>query len=101
MKNYMTNTEIIEELARNKVVEEIISNINRTETQFNIQDLVQDIYLSLLEKPTKKITEMYEKNQLKFYITRMVLNNIYSKLSPYYRKYKHFDKLIDDNTTIE
>lgn len=44
---------------------------------------------------------MYEKNQLKFYITRMVLNNIYSKLSPYYRKYKHFDKLIDDNTTIE
>lgn len=50
----MTNTEIIEELAKNKVVEEIISNINRTETQFNIQDLVQDIYLSLLEKPTKR-----------------------------------------------
>lgn len=87
----MNNFEIIEELARNKVVEEIISNISKR-TFKDIEELSQDIYLSLLEKSPELIIGLYERNELKFFITRMVRNNLFSHNSPYYQKYQRWNE---------
>lgn len=87
----MNNFEIIEELAKNKVVEEIISNISK-KTFKNTEELSQDIYLDLLTKSPELIMGLYERNELKFFITRMIHNNLFSKNSPYYQKYGRWNE---------
>lgn len=76
-------SDIINEIANNKVVEDIIFNITHT----YIDDLAQDTYLTLLEKEDNLITQLYKDNQLNYYITRIILNNIRSTTSPYYYTY--------------
>lgn len=91
----MNKHDIINEIAVSKVVEEIIFNITHT----YIDDLTQDIYLSLLEKDDDLIIQLYEDEQLNYYITRMILNNIRSTTSPYYYTYlknKEREVNIDD-----
>lgn len=97
----MNICDVVNELARKKLVESIIKKINRAEQPRNLQDLAQDIYLQLLTKNTDKIIELYQNKQLKFYITRIVLNNICSNTSPYYTKYKKNIDNIDDLSSTD
>lgn len=78
--------DIIGELARQQVVEDIILNIVG-EVGADEQDLAQDIYLDLLSKDEDKITSMTDK-ELRYFVSRMVMNNVCSKTSPFYYKYK-------------
>ena len=83
----MDKYKIIDEISKNKIVEEIVYHIGDKGDE-DLKDLVQDIYINLLEKEDSLIETLYSENQLKFYIIRMVVNNIHSKNSPYYTKYK-------------
>ena len=78
---------MIDEISKDKIVEEIVYNIGCRGDE-DLKDLVQDIYINLLEKEDNLIETLYSTNQLKFYIIRMVVNNIHSKNSPFYTKYK-------------
>ena len=73
------------------MVEKIIRNVAGCYND-DFQDCAQDIYLDILSKDENKIVEMYDNNQLRFFVTRMVTNNILSKNSPYYMKYKKYTK---------
>ena len=81
---------IINEIANNGLVEEIINGVSysKFENTENLKDLAQDIYLQLLQMDTKKLNDLYTKNQLRFWVTRIITNNIHSKTSPYYYMYK-------------
>lgn len=94
----MNKSEIINKLATEGKVEELISNITKSPPTDDEQDLAQDIYLSLLEKEGDLIEELYNNGQLIFFITRMLLNNIRSQTSPYYYKYKRYEA---NKTTID
>lgn len=83
----MSKYKIIDEISKDKLVEEIVYNIGSKDDE-DLKDLIQDIYINLLEKEDSLIENLYSTNQLKFYIIRMVVNNIHSKNSPYYTKYK-------------
>ena len=83
----MDKQEIIQEISKQKIVEEIVYNIGSKDDE-DLKDLAQDIYINLLEKEDNLIETLYNTNQLKFFIIRMVVNNIHSKNSPYYTKYK-------------
>ena len=83
----MDKYKIIDEISKQKVVEEIVYNIGDRGDE-DLKDIIQDIYINLLEKEDSLIETLYSTNQLKFYIIRMVVNNIHSKNSPYYTKYK-------------
>lgn len=83
----MTKYNIIDEISKNKIVEEIVYNIGDRGDE-DLKDLIQDIYINLLEKEDSLIENLYSTNKLKFYIVKMVVNNIHSKNSPYYTKYK-------------
>lgn len=85
-------SDIINELANNKIVENIIFNITHT----HIADLAQDVYLTLLEKNEELITSLYEKNELNYFITKIILNNLFSTTSPYYYNYKKHNKTTVD-----
>ena len=78
---------IIGQLAKDKTVEGIIQNIAK-ENDEDYKDLAQDIYMELLEKDEETIEGLYEKKQLNFYLTRMVINNIQSKTSRFFYKYR-------------
>lgn len=83
----MDKYNIIDEISKDKLVEEIVYNIGDRGDE-DLKDLIQDIYINLLEKEDSLIENLYSTNQLKFYIVKMVVNNIHSKNSPYYTKYK-------------
>ena len=86
----MTNAQIINEIANGGLVEEIIQGVSysKFENTENIKDLAQDIYLQLLQMRTDKLNDLYTKNQLRFWVTRIITNNIHSKTSPYFYTYK-------------
>lgn len=74
-------------------IEEIIKNIAPADP--DNEDLIQDVALVVLEKPPEFISELYYKNQLKYYIARVIMNNLFSASSPYYCKYKKNRNTLD------
>lgn len=85
------DTEAIGELARERFVEKSIAGMAASigERPEDLQDLAQDIYIELMGKDLGKFEEMLD---LKYYILRMISNNLISKTSRYYYKYKVHDK---------
>lgn len=90
---------IINELAKEKTVETLCTNMGVE--QAYLDDLVQEIYLILLEYDEGKMIKMYERKQLKFFIVRIIMNQYFSKNSPFYKKYKLYDQRQDYNKEIE
>lgn len=79
---------IVDRLARNRVVEDMIKNMNINDYP---DDLAQEIYLILLEYDKEKIEDIYNKNQINFFISRIITNQAFSKNSPFYLNYKKWD----------
>ena len=85
----MTKNEVISIIAKEKVVEQICSNIAKSaDCDDTLKDLSQEIYLDLLSKSEEKIVNLYETNQIRFFVVRMVTNNLFSKNSPFYQTFK-------------
>ena len=85
----MTKNEVVNIIAKEKMVETIVSNIAKSSDDL-LNDLIQEIYLDLLQKDDDKIVHLYESNQIRYFITRIVINNLHSKNSPYWCKIKSF-----------
>lgn len=79
----------IKEIAENRIVEKLINKISPT--AISKEDLIQDIYLSLLNNSDK--IDNIPNDEIKYYITKIILNNIKSVNSPYYRLYVKYDLL--------
>ena len=96
----MTKYEIIDELSRSNTVEKIIYKLlPASKNRFDCpDDLVQDIYVLLLEKDDKLIIDLYNKGELGFYLLKIARNQLLSKNSPYYQKYIRFQSNSDDIT---
>ena len=96
----MTKVEIVDELSRTNTVENIIYKLlPASKNRFDCpDDLVQDIYVLLLEKDDKLIIDLYNKGELGFYLLKIARNQLLSKNSPYYQKYIRFQSNSDDIT---
>lgn len=94
----MEKEEIVKELAQAKKVEKIINNVNKGSIKQKdvLQDLAQDIYYALLLKDN--LSEIYEKGELDYYISRIVINQLKSTNSPFYYTYRKNNK---NNTQID
>ena len=88
----MTKYEIIDELSRSNTVEKIIFKLLPcSKNPFDCpEDLIQDIYLLLLQKDDDLIINLYNKGELGFYLLKIARNQLLSKNSPYYTKYIKF-----------
>ena len=85
----MTKNEVVEIIAKERIVETIVSNIAKSaDCDDTLKDLSQEIYLDLLSKDEEKIVSLYETNQIRFFVVRMVTNNLFSKNSPYYQVFR-------------
>lgn len=85
----MTKREVISIIANERMVETIIANIEKKQDDL-FNDLAEDIYISLLEKDDDMIVKLYTTKQIRYFITRMVINNVHSKNSPFWTIYKKY-----------
>lgn len=85
----MNKYEIVEKLSREHQVEKIVYKMlgNSKNPVDAPDDLVQDIYLLILEKPDDFIENMYERKELGYWLLRVVRNQLLSQNSPYYYTY--------------
>ena len=87
----MTKEEVVELIAREEWVEECIRTVSGGVWRSEYSDLTQDILQELLDQT--KVVDLYKKGQLKFYIMRIVRNNLQSCTSRFYYRYRRFSLL--------
>ena len=94
----MSKYDIIDELSKDSTVEKIIYKLlPASKNRFDCpDDLVQDIYVLLLEKDDDLIISLYNKGELGFYLLRIAKNQLLSANSPYFYKYIKFGVQSDD-----
>lgn len=80
------NRRITETIVREGLLNRIIRQVTNNSTDDDLKDLIQDLLLSLLLDT--KLVGIYERNELNYYLARLVMNNIASATSPFYRIYK-------------
>lgn len=86
---------IMTEVYETKLVKDIITNMKVSAIDYD--DLEQEIYMILLEYNKQKIIELYNNNQLKYFIVGIVQRQYNSITSPFYKKYKKYYSIIDAN----
>ena len=100
----MTDKEtIIETLAKDRRVEALVENIAHHSLTADLKDLCQMVYLILLEYDESKLQDLWENDQINFFIARIILNQYRSSNSPFhaiFRKYQERSLSIGDGISI-
>ena len=100
----MTDKEtIIETLAKDRRVEALVENIAHHSLTADLKDLCQMVYLILLEYDESKLQDLWENDQINFFIARIILNQYRSSNSPFhaiFRKYQERSISIGDGISI-
>ena len=94
----MTKYEVIDIIARDHLVDRIVTKLlSSSKNPFDCpKDLIQDIYLLLLQKDDDLIVNLYNKDEIGFYLLKIARNQLLSKNSPYYTKYIKFRSQSDE-----
>ena len=79
---------MLNKIANERLVEEIFKNLGLSPKYMD--DLVQEIYLILLEYNQEKLQYIYDKGQLNFFLTRIIKNQYFSNTSPFFKKYRKY-----------
>ena len=95
----MTKEGVVEYIARSKLIQECILIVTGGVWRSEYSDLVQDTLIELLSQ--EKIVDLYKRGQLKFYIMRIIRNNLQSCTSRFYYKYRRFSLLNSGDKALE
>ena len=97
--------EMIAKLARERRVETMVENIAKQPLADDLKDLSQMVYLVLLEYDEKKLQDLWDNNQMNFFIARIIINQYRSSNSPFhklFRKYTaRFHPLYEDDDILK
>ena len=96
----MTRTEIVAELGKRKAVEEMVSRITRRGGAIGHagHDLAQMVYMILLTYDEDKIVDLWENDQLGFFIARVIKVQAFSRKSPFWYAFRNFSAKSEDIT---
>ena len=96
----MTKYEVVDIIAKDHLVERIVNKLlSSSKNPFDCpEDLIQDIYLLLLQKDDDLIVNLYNKGEIGFYLLKIARNQLLSANSPYYTKYIKFGAQSDELT---
>lgn len=95
---------IIEILAKERRVEALVENIAHHSLTADLKDLCQMVYLILLEYDESKLQDLWENDQINFFLARIILNQYRSSNSPFhaiFRKYQERSLSIGDGISID
>jgi len=96
----MTKANIVETLAKKRVVEEMISNIAHQPLSADLEDLSQMVYLILLEYDERKLQDLWDNDQMNFFIARIIINQYNSSNSPFHTLFRKFRLMVDESVQI-
>ena len=95
----MDKNKIIEEYWLNEEVYQAFAKMQPEELQY---DLKVEVFMVLLEMEKEKLFGLYERNEIRFYIVRTMLNMIKSDRSQFWKKYRNYTEYEDnDNADVE
>lgn len=95
-----TKYEIIEELAKSKRVEKMATSIAHQSLTADIKDLCQMVYEILLEYEEGKLVDLWENNQIDFFLARIIVNQYRSSNSPYHKEIRKFRSMVEDQMML-
>lgn len=81
----MTRSRIIEDLFTGKNFNDCVAKMNPPSLR---DDLKQEVALIVCELPEEKLIQLRQKNELEFYVVRIILNLVKNKYSPFARKFR-------------
>jgi hypothetical protein len=94
----MVKNKILAEYWVSKEVNEAFGKMQPEELQY---DLKAEVFLVLCEMDELKLVGMYERNELKFYIVRIMLNMIKSDRSTFYKNYRNYTEFVGTEVNRE
>jgi len=94
----MVKNKILTEYWTLKEVNDAFAKMHPEDLQY---DLKAEVFLVLCEMNEDKLIGMYERNELKFYIVRIMLNMIKSDRSNFYKSYRNYTEYVDNDTEAE
>ena len=88
---------IIGTMAQEQMVEKMVKSIMHLNTlSADLQDLVQMVYLILLEYDEQKIVDLWNNKQMTFFLARIIKNQSYSDTSAFHYSFqRHQNKSVD------
>ena len=94
----MTKIEVVDIIAREHLVEKIVNKLlSSSKNPFDCpEDLIQDLYLILLNSDENLIVTLYNKGELGFYLLKIARNQLLSVNSKYYYTYIKLGANSDD-----
>lgn len=94
--------EILNFIISKQLVETCVKyRLNKCKVKDLKAEMVQEVYLWLCTYDINKLKNAYENRHLSALITRFIINQWFSKTSPFYKKFKKFDVLSDEITSNE
>ena len=94
----MTKYEVVDIIAREHLVERIVNKLlSSSKNPFDCpEDLIQEIYLLLLQKDDDLIVNLYNNGEIGFYLLKIARNQLLSVNSKYYYTYIKLGANSDD-----
>ena len=94
----MTKYEVVDIIAREHLLEKIVFKLlSASKNPFDCpEDLIQDLYLILLNSDENLIVTLYNKGELGFYLLKIARNQLLSVNSKYYYTYIKLGANSDD-----
>lgn len=88
----MDRNGMIDALARQRMVETVVSDMTRRELDAALKDLCQIIYLHLLTMDIDKLRDLYESGDIKFYIIRVAYIQLHGNRTPFDTQVRRFSR---------
>ena len=88
----VTKFQICDRIARERRVETMVENIARRHLDDDLRDLVQIVYLIILEYDEDKIVELWDLGQINYFIVRVIKNQYFYKRTEYDRCAHFWDR---------
>ena len=96
----MGKSEIVNEIAKGKMVEQMVQNIAHQSLSSDLKDLSQMVYLILLEYDEQKLQDLWSNNQMNFFLARIIINQFRSSNSPFHMIYRKFQLMVDKEISV-
>ena len=64
-------------------------------------DIEQEMWMWMLTYDIEKLSDAYENNHLNALISKVLVNQIFSKTSPFHKNYRRYDNITDEITPKE
>jgi hypothetical protein len=93
----MSRNKIITEFWESKSVNEAFEKMQPVELQ---ADLKAEVFLILCEMEEEKLIGLYERNELKYYMVRIMLNMIKSDRSSFFKNYRNYVELLENDVEV-